>query len=239
MAIAGRNATIFVDKIDASDYLNEFEAEQEGDDIDVSTFGNKKKKYLAGPSEVSLTLTGHWDGDDGDLDDLLDASFGGDVENIITICPAGVTSGKACYLAPGVQLNNNISAEVDDVTELEAEFRASAFDRARILQGPTSITATGNGTESIATALTSKGGAAHLHVLSAAGTTPSVTVVVEHSVDGTTWAPLISFDAATAPGSQRGVTSSTATVNVQVRAKWTVTGTTPDIVLVVAFSRFR
>lgn len=65
-----------------------------------------------------------------------------------------------------------------------------------------------------------------LDVTAAAGTTPSLTVLVEDSIDGTNWNTLASFAAKTGPG--REVVNITTPFGPQVRASWTVTGTTPS-----------
>lgn len=235
-ALAGRRATIYVGGINASPFLNEFEFESERDDLEFTPFEADDKEFVEGSAENTCTLTGAWNGDVGSLDEQLDENFGQNLDSIITICPGGVASGKAAYLAPGRNLNLNISAPSDDIVELEAEFRTRRH-RAKVLQGPTVLTATTTGTEQTAAALTTKGAVAHLHVLTVDGTTPSVTVEVEHSVDGTTWATLMTFDAATAPEAQRVETLPTATVNVKVRAKVTISGTTPVVSLVLVFAR--
>lgn len=235
--------------MDASSFLNEFEIEREADDIDASHFGAKSKVFLSGPQENTVTLTGHWTGSDSELDDRFDETFGGDADNIVTICPAGVlATAKSCYLTPGTQVSYTTSAEVDAVTEAEAEFRANTVDRAKILStGAVLQTITGSGTAVITSAATSKGGSAHLHILegTVGGTTPSVAVKVEHSSDGTTWADLITFAADSVAGTikprgERKLTAlTTTTVNVQVRANHTITGATSNVRYALAFSRGR
>lgn len=62
-------------------------------------------------------------------------------------------------------------------------------------------------------------------VTAASGTGPTTTVTIEHSRDGTNWAPHSSFAAATAVGSQRKVFGG---LDNLVRATWTMGGTTPS-----------
>lgn len=238
-AIRGSRATIYVDSVDASAFLNEYSIEAERDDLEFTPFGSDDKEYLSGPSENTVTLTGAWNGDEDSLDALLDATFGTDTQNIVTVCAGGVTSGKACYLVAGTQITYNTEATTEDITTAEAEFR-SGRRRGRVLQQPVTVTATGNGSAHTATAATAKGASAHLHVLDVTGAPTSVEIVVEHSVDGTVWTPLITFGAVTGKGAQRVATLDTATVNVQVRARHTITGgTTPSVRYVVAFARHR
>lgn len=241
-AIAGKKATIFVDTMDASNFLNEYEFEAEAEDIDVAVFGKDEKDFIAGNIENTVTLTGLWNGDADSLDELLDETFGTGTENIITICPGGETSGKACYLASSTQVAATASAEADDLTESEVEFR-SARIRGHVLKDSAAVTATGNGTAHIRTktpVITTKGAAAHLHVLGVTGSPTAVAIEAEHSADGATWATLpgLSFTGITGPTAQKKETAKTVTVNAQLRAKHTITGgTTPTLTYVLAAGR--
>lgn len=241
LAIAGRDAIILINGLNASDYLNEYEIEAEADDIEVTRFGAIDKEYLSGPHENTVTLTGHWTGDDDKYDDVIDQTYGNVGDQIVTICPKGASIiGSKAYLTPGIVVSNTVSAEADDVTEIESEFRASRVSPARILH-PYDVarTTTGTGTAYTAAAATAKGGSAHLHVLSLTGTTPTLDVKIEHSADGTTWTDLLTFSQVTATGAKfaRQVTSPTATVEKQVRASYTIAGTTPNAVFAVVFAR--
>ncbi len=241
-AVPGKKATILVDNLDASEFLNEYEFESERDDIDVTVFGKEDKDFLSGSAENTVTLTGLWNGDETSLDELLDDTFGGDVDNIITICPGGVTSGKACYLASATQVAYTVSAEADDLTEAEAEFR-SARVRGSILKTPVPVTATGNGSAVVrAKGATSKGAVAHLHLFGLTGAPTSVVIDVEGSADGTTWAvvPGLSYTVTASSAAEKKATLKTATIPAQLRAKHTITGgTTPSLNYVLAVGRNR
>jgi hypothetical protein len=62
-------------------------------------------------------------------------------------------------------------------------------------------------------------------VTAASGTTPSLTVIIEHSADNATWSTHTTFTAATAVNTERKVLSG---LDRYVRARWTVSGTTPS-----------
>lgn len=64
-----------------------------------------------------------------------------------------------------------------------------------------------------------------LAVTAASGTTPSMTVTVETSGDGTTWTSVGAFAAKTAVASERKTFSG---LDNFVRCSWAVTGTTPS-----------
>lgn len=73
-----------------------------------------------------------------------------------------------------------------------------------------------------------------LAVSAAAGTSPSMTVVVEDTLDGTNWNTLATFTAVTAVGAQ--VLNIAAPFADQLRVRWTVTGTTPTFTFSVLAS---
>lgn len=81
---------------------------------------------------------------------------------------------------------------------------------------------------------TAYGAQAWLQVLAVTGT--SVTVSVEDSADGATWAPVtgLTFTAATGPGGQRAATANTATIRRYVRATTAGTFTAAQVCVVLA-----
>lgn len=70
---------------------------------------------------------------------------------------------------------------------------------------------------------------AQLNVTAASGTTPSLTVKIQHSLDGVTWFDVSggAFTAATAAGSQLLALNSVA-LGDNLRVSWTISGTTPS-----------
>jgi hypothetical protein len=241
-AVRGRDATIYVGGIDASPYLNEYEIESERDDIDVTPFGTDDKEFLSGSSENTTTLTGFWNGDEDSLDEILDEVFGSDDADQILVCGGGVLSGKAAYiLGDATQMKYKVSAEADDLTEAEAEFRSKRH-RAVILKNPAFVTSTGTGDPHESPAATNFGYVASLHVLDITGAPTSVAIALEQSADDTTYAALGS-NIATLTVADVGKAfrfESAKTINVEkfVQAKHTITGgTTPTVSYVLAFHR--
>ncbi len=70
-----------------------------------------------------------------------------------------------------------------------------------------------------------------LNASAVSGTSPSMTVAVEHSGDGSTWTSLGSFAARTTTGSERKVFTG---LDRYVRCTWAVSGTTPSFTFTVA-----
>lgn len=74
---------------------------------------------------------------------------------------------------------------------------------------------------------------AQLRVTAASGTTPTLNVVVEDSVDGgATWNTIATFAQKTAAGPQE-VQNVTAPFGDQLRVSWTIAGTTPSFTFAV------
>lgn len=74
-----------------------------------------------------------------------------------------------------------------------------------------------------------------LDVTAASGTSPSLTVLVEDTLDGTTWNTVGTFAAKTAVG--REVINITSLFSDRLRVRWTISGTTPSFTFaVVAYS---
>jgi hypothetical protein len=67
---------------------------------------------------------------------------------------------------------------------------------------------------------------AQLNVTAASGTTPNLVVLVEDTLDGTTWNTVGTFAAKTATG--REVINVTAPFSDRLRVSWTISGTTPS-----------
>ena len=72
---------------------------------------------------------------------------------------------------------------------------------------------------------------AQLNVTAASGTTPSLTVLIEDTLDGTTWNTVGTFAAKTTSG--REVVNVTAPFSDRLRVSWTITGTTPSFTFAV------
>lgn len=70
-----------------------------------------------------------------------------------------------------------------------------------------------------------------LAVTAASGTTPSMTVTVETSGDGTTWSSVGSFAAKTTTSTERKTFSG---LDNFVRCSWAITGTTPSFTATVS-----
>lgn len=238
-AVQGKVVSIYVDGINASPFLQEFEIDSQRDDTDVTPFESDSKEFITSAAENDVTLTGFYNGESDSLDALLFNSYGGTVDNVVTIFPGGTSSAKKCLLVPGTQVGMNVAAAADEQVALEADFK-SALVPGDLLKSPVPVSVTGTGTPVIAPAITNTGLTANLHVLSLTGAPTSVVITVEHSVDGTAWTPLLTFTlvVASAKGGYTAKTLKNLPINVQLQAKHTIVGgTTPSLNYALAAGR--
>ncbi len=171
------------------------------------------------------------------LDELEDLE-GFNFDLIVTLSPENANAlGNRCYLLEVDQTSYKVSSPADNLIMSNAEMQSSSgIGFGFILQALAALTATGNGTGLDNAAATTRGGAGHLHVIAASGTSPTCDVKIQHSTDGSTWVDLITFTQATDITYQR--VEVTGTVNRHLRAIRTIGGTGPSFTLAVAFARF-
>lgn len=93
------------------------------------------------------------------------------------------------------------------------------------LQASTTQTTDGQGSGS-GVLSRSDSGVVHVVATAVSGTTPSMTVTIEESVNGTNWATLVASTAITATGVTR--VPLPQPFASMIRAKWAITGTTPS-----------
>jgi hypothetical protein len=91
-------------------------------------------------------------------------------------------------------------------------------------------TTSGNGAAVVGIA-DANNAALQLNVTAASGTTPTLDVVVEATVDGTNWYTVGTFTQKVATGLQ--VITVTNLIGNQLRARWTIGGTTPSFTFTV------
>ena len=240
-AVQGKVVSIYVDHINASAFLQEFEIDSQRDDTDVTPFESDDKEFITSAAENDVTLTGFYNGDTQSLDELLFATYGTEDNNIITIFPGGTSSPKQCLLVPGTQVGMNISAAADEQVALEADFKSSLVP-GWLLKSPVPVSVTGEGTPLVQPKVTELGATACLHVLALTGAPTGVTIEVEESADGTTWDTVEGLEFVLTPadalGGYTAKTLKSLPIEKQLRASHTITGgTTPSLNYVLTVGR--
>ncbi|MBK3625918.1 hypothetical protein JHN59_13905 [Streptomyces sp. MBT49] len=228
------NVRTFAGGVDLTGNSNKIELSSEIEDKDATNYAsNGWKEVLGGLGSAELTGEGQWEaGDPSKVDDASWAHVG-------TVIPwsasanNGAAVGDLAYFMAALRSDYKLFDAVGEVAPWSGTAKSAwPLVRGQFAHPPgTARTATGTGTGLNLGAVTAgKRMFAALHVLSAAGTTPSITARVESSVDNTFASPTtrLTFAAATAVGGQILRTDGTAITDAWWRIAWTISGTTPS-----------
>lgn len=241
--VHGRNTAVLIDQFDFSGWFREVTSSAEVEVAETTAFdaGTKPhKSYITGFSDGTLSLSGMFDGTADAIDEEINARLGQEDTVLFSVAPKGFAVGNRAFLAQGRMTSYEVTSPVSDIVGVTMEAQADLGLRgAYALHNITTAeTATGNATSVDETASSTNGGAAHLHVITATGTTPSLTVKLQHSTDNSVWADLLTFTAATAVTKERLAVSAGTTINRYVRAQWTISGTTPSFKFALVWARY-
>lgn len=233
------DARIYLESADLTGWGNKVETNVTAAEEDVTTFGSAGWKARAGGEmDTDVSLEGFFEQlDVSRPDDMFWANLGSN-QTALTVMPASGASGVLTYLSRVQVMDYKPGGAVGKVLPWSASLKGNwPFVRGLVLhpQG-TARTASGTGTGYQLGAVTSSQRIyCCLHVLSVAGTTPSITVSLQSSVDNTFASPTtrITFNADTAMDGQ--ALSLLGPVTDQWwRASWVITGTTPSFLFALS-----
>ena len=224
-AVHGRHCAIFANEFDISNYLNKASANRNAPELEQTTFQDAARTYVAIFQEGSIELGGFFSHDEVNLDtaeDVFKAALGSSTNRVVTIAPeGGSTFGNRAILCDAVETKHEIDSMAAGLVTTMASFRGDV-QHGVLLAHKASRTSTGNGTAVDNTASSGNGAVGHLHVFSQSGTTPTLDVKIQHSLDDSTYVDLMTFTQATDVTSERLTTTGTTAV-LQVETA-TVTG---------------
>lgn len=238
---------IFSGGADLTTRANKVEVESSVEDKDCTAFdanGGMWTEYLGGLFSTNLSAAGQWEaGDSSMVDDEMWSQLGG--LGGFTILPNGANTtpatGDLAEFTYALRGQYKVGGTVGDVAPWEASLSGSwPYVRGLLAHPPgTARTATGNGTAVTGVATTSSTRLyGVLHVLSASGTTPSLTVKIQSDDNSgfTSATDRLTFTAATARTSEiKREAAVGANADTFYRATWTISGTTPSFLFVCAF----
>ncbi|MEU5707877.1 hypothetical protein [Streptomyces flaveolus] len=232
------NVRAFTVGLDLTSNSNKIELSAEVEDKDSTNFGSGGwKEVIGGLASAEISGEGQWEA--GDLSKVDDASWA----NLGGVGPWSISANNAAnvgdlaYLTNAMQASYKLGEAVGEIAPWASTAKSNwPLVRGQFAHPPgTARTATGTGTGlNLGAVPAGKRLYAALHVLSAAGTTPSLTARVESSADNTFAAPTtrLTFTAATAIGGQILRTSGSAITDPWWRVAWTINGTTPSFLFV-------
>lgn len=233
------DARIYLETVDLTGFGNKVELASTALDEDKTTFASGGWKERAGGLfDTVAGLEGFFDsGDLSKPDDGFWATLGGN-QNALTVVPTSGAVGSLAYLTRAQVKDYKPGANVGKLLSWSANLGGnSPMVRGQILhpQG-TARTTSGNGTGVQLGAVSATQRLwSTLHVFSVSGTTPSITVKVQSSVDNSWASPTdrITFAADTTLDGQVGSVLGAVT-DTWWRTTWAVSGTTPSFLFAVA-----
>lgn len=223
---------------------NDLQHSRKADKVEASGFGTRVRNSLPGLQDGSLKIKGLAAMERGALNWQISQWFGRSSPVNAWFAVEGLNALAPITMQPSSIIDASIMAKLKDAVDFDLELDArGAYDDGVILLSPANLLTTSSGTGSLCDdtnygGATSTGASAVLHVWAFdGGTTPSVTVTIQHSPDGVTWTTLVAFAATSVVGSQRVVVPTGLTINQKVQAIWTLTGAPTDVQVLCGFAR--
>lgn len=235
------NADILCDGLELSPYAREFMPQAEFAELDKTTFASGGwREYLHGLRSMTMTVKGPQDfaastaATASTPDEVLGLNVGS--SHVLSAIPLGAAEGNVGYFTQAM-LRQVIPLQ-GQVGEL-AEWSGTWRGRNPLVRGTVAtvatITSTGTGTiHNLGAVASGQRVWASLHLLTAGGTTPSITVTIQSAALVGFGSPTsrISLSAATAKGGQFASTAGPIT-DAFWRASWSVSGTSPSFAAVI------
>lgn len=229
MASSSQNARLMIGGTDATQFARSATVSSTTATADATTLASQATEYA--PALRDAAVSAEAIATVGSLD-ALRSSLAASSRQVITLAPTGGTLGMPCDLVSADATTLGISAPSGDVVAASFEAQATGGSTPGDVLADTTASADGGGSSLDNGAPTTAGSVIHLHLTSIdAG---SVTLRVQHSADGTTWADL-GTTTLTSPGGVRVTT--TGTVARYLRASWTLAGGASSTALFVAVGR--
>lgn len=209
-AVHGKNAAVFINQFDVSNYLNQFNTTNTAPELNSTTFQDTAETFVPGFKSGSVGLEGFFSHDETNANtanDVFEAIYTASTNPVITIAPeGGSTFGKRALLQNAVETKHDVSGVINQLVMAKASARGEV-NGGVLLAEKASRTATGSSTAVNNGAQTYHGAVGHLHVFSKSGTSPTLDVIIKHSLDDVTYVDLITFAQKTAVGSERVTTA--------------------------------
>lgn len=235
------NVRLFAGGADLTGASNKVEVTAEVEEKDATNYASGGfKEVLGGIASSGITAEGLWEaGDASKVDDAVWAQLGGVGPWTVPPDSPSAAVGDLAYFTNALASSYKLGDAVGEIAPWTGAAKGSwPVVRGQIAHPPgTARTSTGTGTGvQLGAVATGKRLYAALHVLSATGTTPSITARVESDTTNAFAAPTtrLTFTAATAPGGQIIRTGGTAITDTWYRLAWTISGTSPSFLLAAA-----
>lgn len=236
MAVHGKATGVLLGGYDLTPMLNQIGTPVSLDVSETTPFGSTAKTYIPGLADATVSMGGFFEGDLTATEDMLDVAAE-TADAILVSYGKAVTVGDSCKIGAVIRSSFEVTSPVGDVVSIAGAAQADGGLRTgKVLAAKQTITSTTNGGTVDGAASSDLGGMATLHVT---GNTRNgaVTVVVQHSANGSTWVDKGTFTVVGAGDLTSEVIDLAGTINRYTRAVITLAGSTGSAIVTVALSR--
>jgi hypothetical protein len=254
--VAGKLAKVYVKQFDLTTHLNDYSASSTADELDATTFGaGAFRSYIGGFTDGSMDISGLYDKASGATDETMNAALSDTTPFPMTIAPQGFAPGNRVFMLKAIESSYELGAGLGDIQGVSASMVGSGGTRwAQVLMGDSAGGPFSHGNTaqtgaahthpglSVATGITTKGFAGHLHLFTNT-LNQTISVAIEHADDSgftTNMSTLASFSTISAAtiASQRVEVAPGTDIRAYLRAKTTLGGAaTGAATLVVTAAR--
>jgi hypothetical protein len=206
--------------------------------LDVTSLDDSAKTFIPGLRDYTMSVEGMFDTATGagSIWDAITTPINAGSIVPATVAQAGFATGNSVWMLPSRTITYEVTSSVADVVGFSMSLGAGQPASVGVsLCDLSAVTATGTGSSVDNSSSSSNGFIAHLHVTEVSGTTPSMTAIIQHSTNGSTWSTLGTFTAVTSSTSQ--IITGTGTVNRYLRANFTISGTSPSFTTQISLAR--
>ena len=233
----GSKARLYVHTLDMSPYIESGGVNYDVDMAESKPWGATYVERYPGHVSAAVPLTGGGYDPEADKnavtvwDQMQETTQG----RPYAFLPQGDAVGRIAHCGVIKPDSPQVVAAGDDIVRLPVGYLHTAqHDLCRVLRALAAGGTSPSGNVNNAQA-TAAGGAAYLLCTAISGVGATLTVTVEDSADGITFATLVAMTALTAVGSE--VKAVASAVRQYLRVSWTITGTNPVATWFLAFGR--
>lgn len=225
----GKKARVYANGFDLSAFLRRVNTAARIDVVDVSTLGDDAKEYIVGQHDATLHGEGLFEqdiaGNADKIDDVFAAAFGADAAAIFNVTPAGDTHGAPAHGFDAHTTSYEVASALAEAVSATVDAQSNVGrEELKVHHVKQAEGATGQSASIDNAASSAFGGVGYIQVMGA-GPIAAVTAKIQHSVDDSVWADLITFAAFTARTKERKTV--TGTVNRYTRGQWSAGSTIP------------
>ena len=237
----GWNSSLLMGGYDLTSWLKSAEVTKSMDVNERTTWGNGgNRSYRPGLVDGKVSFNRFDDeGDGAGVDGVAEIlrSYIRVNGTPVTISDDVVAVGGSTIMLNAILADSKRSGDFEGIREGANEIQSTGgMEDGVWLKTLAAETSNTNGSSVDNGAATTVGWVAHQHVTAKSGTSPSLTTLIEHSTDNSTWATLTTFTATGVVGSERR--TGAGTVNRYRRRRSTITGTTPSLTHAVALATY-